>query len=306
MSYHASLSTLRNWTNFPPGYLINMHSTLSLAVSIKELYKDRSLALAKQLSLPLCSPTPDENITTNTAGSCSSFDFILQYETYKGDDLPRLVLSDTQNNLGGSISIDFVGGKSGHRRRFGGGRGQPLAKAVGLKGHTNPTVIDATAGLGRDAFVLACLGAHVTLIERSPILAALLADGLDRARLDHEISSVATEHMSLVNADTIEWLDNLPIEQLPDVIYLDPMYPHRSKSAMVKKEMRYLREIVGSDEDASQLLYTALRSARRRVVVKRPRTAPIIGGTLLDNRKPSGTVESKNTRYDIYAIEPRK
>ena len=78
------------------------------------------------------------------------------------------------------------------------------------------------------------------------------------------------------------------------------MYPHRNKSALVKKEMRALREIVGNNEDASQLLHVALSCAKRRVTVKRPRTAPPLGGSILNNRKPSSTVESKNTRYDIY------
>lgn len=276
-----------------------MHSTQSLAVSIQEQYKDKSLALAKQLSLPVCSTAPDAGPTA----PCLSFDFILQYAMNSKDNLAKLALSDTRNSLGGPISVDFVGGKSGHRRLYGGGRGQPLAKAIGLKPGINPTVIDATAGLGRDAFVLACLGAKVTLIERSPVLAALLADGIERARLDPDIASIATEHMKLINADAIDYLNNLPSDHQPDVIYMDPMYPHRNKSALVKKEMRYLQEIVGSDDDASQLLDTALKSARRRVVVKRPKTAPAISGTLLNGRKPNSAVESKNTRYDIYAIQ---
>jgi len=283
-----------------------MSPTLSLAVSLNEHYKDRSVALANQLSLPLCNPSPDDNTEISNTDACLRFDFILKYEaingTHQNDVLPRLTLADTHHNLGGSIYVDFVGGKLEHRRRFGGGRGQPLAKAIGLKSGANPTVVDATAGLGKDAFVLACLGANVTMIERSPVLAVLLADGLGHARLDAEIAAITSERMNLVNANAIDWLEALSVDQQPEVIYLDPMYPRRSKSALVKKEMRYLREIVGSDEDAGQLLATALRVARRRVVVKRPRTAPVIGSPLLNNRKPSSTVESKNTRYDIYAI----
>ena len=215
-------------------------------------------------------------------------------------DIPTTILTSPDNKLGGSVYVDFVGGKAGHRHQFGGGRGQPLAKAIGLKGGANPTVIDVTAGLGRDAFVLACLGAQVMLLERSPILAALLEDGLSRASHDPGLKPVVTERMNLITTNAIEWLKKLPKEQHPDVIYMDPMYPHRNKSALVKKEMRVLRELVGDDEDASQLLHVALGCAKRRVAVKRPKTAPVLSGTILNNRKPSSTVESKSTRYDIY------
>lgn len=273
-----------------------MHPEPTLAFSISDQYKDRCHELATQLSLPQCK----NNTGINDIPPCSSFNYVLRYETSETFHLPVLALADTLGKLGGSLFVDFVSGKMGHRRRYGGGRGQPLAKAIGLKGGTNPTVVDATAGLGRDAFILASLGAKVTLIERSRILAALLSDGLERARSDPETAPVVSERMNLVIANTIEWLNNLPVEQYPDVIYLDPMYPHRDKSALVKKEMRYLREIVGDDADASLLLYTALSSARRRVVVKRPRTASILGGTILNNRKPDSKIESKNTRYDIY------
>ena len=268
---------------------------LSFAVSTSSHHKDISQTLAIKLSLPLCSMDGEHSLKT-----CEIYDYILRYETSQNDNTPYLTLSSTSGKLGGAVTIDFAGGKSEHRRRFGGGRGQPLAKAIGLKGGLNPTVIDATAGLGRDAFVIANLGAQVMLIERSPILAALLEDGLGRASHDPELKTIVTDRMDLVETNAIEWLTNLPTEQYPDVIYMDPMYPHRNKSALVKKEMRVLRELVGDDEDASQLLHVALNCAKRRVTVKRPRTAPILSGSVLNNRKPNSAVESKNTRYDIY------
>ena len=273
-----------------------MLKPLSLAVSTSDLHNDKSQTLAKRLSLPICNEIPGEN----QAESCDSFDFVLCYKNYNKDEIAHLSLSDTSGELGGAVSVDFSGGKAGHRRQFGGGRGQPLAKAIGLKGGANPTVIDATAGLGKDAFVLACLGAQVMLLERSPILAALLEDGLGRASHDPELKTIVTDRMNLITADAIEWLTGLPTEQHPDVVYMDPMYPHRNKSALVKKEMRVLRELIGDDEDASQLLHAALTCAKRRVAVKRPRSAPILSGSILNNRKPNSTVESKNTRYDIY------
>jgi 16S rRNA (guanine1516-N2)-methyltransferase len=274
-----------------------MHAkTLSIAVSIDDHNKDRSHNLAKQLSLPTCTRPGNNQI----AQKCASFDYVLCYENGNRDELPILTLTNTSGIFGGPVFVDFIGGKAGHRRHFGGGRGQPLARAIGLKGGINPTIIDVTAGLGKDAFVLACLGAQIDLIERSPMLAALLKDGMDRALHDPEITDIVTNRMNLIQADSIEWLSRLPPEQRPDVVYMDPMYPHRNKSALVKKEMRYLREIVGEDEDASQLLHAALSCAKRRVVVKRPRAAPILDGPLLNHRKPDTAIESKNTRYDIY------
>ncbi|MEA2081044.1 MAG: class I SAM-dependent methyltransferase, partial [Pseudomonadota bacterium] len=104
----------------------------------------------------------------------------------------------------GPIRIDFVGGALAHRRRFGGGRGQPLARAVGMKPGFSPTVWDATAGLGRDGFVLASLGCRVTLCERSAILAALLQDALQRAAADAEIACWIKERLRLLHGDSSE------------------------------------------------------------------------------------------------------
>lgn len=133
----------------------------------------------------------------------------------------------------GPVFVDFVEGAVAHRRKFGGGRGQSIAKAVGLKAGANPTVVDATAGLGRDAFVLASLGCQVTMLERHPVVAALLADGLQRAQQDSEIGGWMRERMSLRSGPALENLQQLGFT--PDVVYLDPMFPHRQKSALVKK-----------------------------------------------------------------------
>lgn len=203
-----------------------------------------------------------------------------------------LSLQDCREKNVGTVSIDFVGGKAAHRRQFGGGRGQTLAKAIGLKSGITPSVLDTTAGLGRDAFVLASLGCEVTLLERAPITHALLADGLARASLDADTLNIA-ERMLLHNVSGIDYLSSA--SNTSDVIYLDPMYPHREKSALVKKEMRIFRELVGDDMDADELLKAALDAKPARVVVKRPKGAPH-----LNQHKPSATVESKNTRYDIY------
>lgn len=203
-----------------------------------------------------------------------------------------LQLVDHRPKAAGAVYIDFVGGKAAHRRQYGGGRGQTIAKAIGLKGGISPSVLDCTAGMGRDAFVLATLGCPVTMLERAPITHALLADALRRSEQDEETYKI-TQHMTLSNQSALEYLQQN--KNQCDVIYMDPMYPHREKSALVKKEMRIFRELVGDDMDADTLLQAALDAKPARVVVKRPKGAPY-----LNNQKPSTTVESKNTRYDIY------
>ena len=210
---------------------------------------------------------------------------------------PRgLQLVDLGEHACGPIGADFIHGAVAHRRRFGGGSGQMIARAVGLHAGTGGMrlrVVDATAGLGRDAFVLAQLGCSVTLIERQPLIAALLEDGLRRALADAEVAAIVGR-MSLLRGDAIETLRAWPDEP-PQIIYLDPMFPQREKSALVKKEMRLFRTLAGADDDAPELLSTALTLATHRVVVKRPRKAPAIAG-----ETPGYTLEGKSSRYDIY------
>lgn len=195
----------------------------------------------------------------------------------------------------GPVYVDFVGGTLGYRRRHGGGRNQPLAKAIGLKSGIDPTILDATAGLGRDALVLASLNCQVYMMERSPAAAALLHDGLQRARYNPQLSTLVTERLQLLHYDAQDWLKSKP--QRYDVIYLDPMYPHRQQSALVKKEMRLLRQLVGDDLDAPNLLQIALTHAHQRVVVKRPQWAPTLGGS-----RPNFNIHSDNTRFDVYLV----
>lgn len=191
----------------------------------------------------------------------------------------------------GGICVDLVDGASAHRRKFGGGRGQDIAKAVGLKHGFTPHVLDATAGLGRDAFVLASLGCRVTMMERMPIVAALLDDGLMRAQLNAEVSDIA-QNMKLLHGSSI---NDMSLADAVDVVYLDPMYPHREKSAAVKKEMRIFQSLVGEDLDADDLLSPALELAKYRVVVKRPSYAEP-----LNNVKPTTSIKMKKNRFDVY------
>jgi len=189
------------------------------------------------------------------------------------------------------VIVDFLAGKVRHRQQYGGGRSQAIAKAVGLAQNPDLTVLDATAGLGRDAFVLAGLGARVWLLERHPVVRLLLQDGLERGRQAHP---ELFDRMTLLGGDLSSGIDVLPE---PDVVYLDPMFPERRSRAAVKKDMALFHELVGADEDADRLLAPALSLAGRRVVVKRPRVAPP-----LDNHPPTYSLTGKSNRFDIYAL----
>ena len=191
-----------------------------------------------------------------------------------------------------SLFVDFTEGAVAHRLRFGGGRGQALPRAVGLKSGKTPKVVDATAGLGRDAFLLASLGVEVTLIERSAKMHELLAEGIERALSAGGKFAEIAARMTLLQGDAINLLPTLA----PEVVLIDPMHPPRKKSSLVKKEMRLIREIVGVDEDAADLLQAALGCASNRVVLKWPQKAAPIPGI----RAPSHQITGKSTRYDVF------
>lgn len=199
----------------------------------------------------------------------------------------------------GALKIDFNDGALTWRRNHGGGTGQAVAKAVGLKQKKQLNVLDATAGTGTDAFVLAALGCQVVMLERHPIVAALLEDALLRASEEADVLSI-TQHMSLHQGSSIEFME-AQSENSFDVVFLDPMFPHSGKKAQVKKSMQYFRDMVGKDEDADALLMPALALANYRVVVKRPRKSPY-----LNNQAPSFSQEGKANRFDIYVNKSMK
>jgi 16S rRNA (guanine1516-N2)-methyltransferase len=193
------------------------------------------------------------------------------------------------------VVIDFVSGKTAYRRKYGHAGGEPISKAVGIKKGHRPNIVDTTAGWGRDAFVLATMGCRVHMIERSEVIAKLLEDGLHRAEQDEKIGGLIKDKLSLTCGESRKELLHTPFE--PEVIYLDPMFPQKEKSALVKKEMRVLQEVVGQDEDADALLNVALTIATNRVVVKRPAYANILAGI-----KPQTSIKTKKHRFDIYLI----
>lgn len=212
----------------------------------------------------------------------------------------RLVLIDEKLQLRkngdekfGSVTVDFCSNKLKHRRKYGGNKQEALAKAVGVKKKTLPTVLDATAGFGRDAFILASLGCRVHMIERSRVVAALLDDGIKRACEDNEIGAWVKSRLSLSCQDSCQGFSALPFN--PDVVYLDPMFPEKRKTALVKKEMQALQSLIGPDIDADCLLDIALKTALVRVAVKRPLAAGYLAG-----QKPQAVIKSGHYRFDLY------
>jgi 16S rRNA (guanine1516-N2)-methyltransferase len=216
-------------------------------------------------------------------------------------DAAWVYLESNEHGKHGRIMVDFCAGSVAHRRQQGGGKGQMIAKAVGLGPKFRPRILDATAGLGKDAFVLACLGCEVTMMERSPVAFALLTDGLQRAQTfaaenDPELATILAR-LSLRAGDSIEFLRGAT-EPVAEVIYLDPMFPERQKQAAVKKEMQAFHAVIGQDLDAEALLKAAVAKAGYRVVVKRPRLAPAV-----DGMTASYDLQGKSSRFDIYTLK---
>ena len=192
------------------------------------------------------------------------------------------------------LVVDFHQGKAAYRAQNTQLKNEAIAKAVGVSGQFKPSVVDATAGLGRDAFVLAGLGCELQLIERHPVVAALLDNGLHRAQKEHDFIGDTCQRMQLIGTDNL--FTGNGYTQEPDVVYLDPMYPKTGKQkAQVKKDMQMFQQLVGSDEDADTLLEPAIALAKYRVVVKRPNSAPFLAG-----REPNSQIKSKKHRFDVY------
>lgn len=188
------------------------------------------------------------------------------------------------------ICVDFLSAKSAQRRAGIHRSSHPLARAVGRKTPL-ANILDGTAGLGRDAFILATLGYRVLATERSPVLHALLQDGLTRMLADPRGPAIIGDRLQVQLADCREQLEQQPA---PAVVYLDPMFPDRQKSAKVKREMQLFHQLLGPDTDAAELLEMARAAATDRVVVKRPVWAKPLA------KAPSYTVEGSKIRWDVY------
>lgn len=238
------------------------------------------LLLAEQLSLPILDPAGQEP------------GLVLRFTEYHLE-----LLCPAEPALSGPARVEFVNGAAGYRRRHRGG--EMLLRAVGLRQGHPLHVFDATGGFGRDAFLLASHGCTVRVVEQNPLVGALLADGLLRA-LAHPETKEAAARITLEIGDSLQVLEKLAQEGAPaPVVYLDPMFPERSKSAKVKKDMQVLQLLVGGEENGGELLAAALAAADSRVVVKRSKGAPPLPGPA-----PSHSLGGKTTRFDVY-LRPR-
>ena len=231
-------------------------------------FHNQAQALAQKLSLPLHT----EKVKDPT------------FYLYYSDDGLNLIA--THLDLG-PLQLDFNHGALHQRLQRAAISKEPLARAVGLHKNPNLYLCDATAGIGREGCLLASLGAKVTLVERSPIMAALLHDALNRC------NAAWRDRIDLIAADSRDFLATT-IEPF-DVIYLDPMFEAHSHKAQVKKEMQYLQALMGPQEDGDALLTAAFNSKVKRIVVKRPLKARC----LLD-KKPSFALTLAAYRFDVY------
>ena len=169
-----------------------------------------------------------------------------------------------------------------------------LVKAARIRGKEHPTVLDATAGFGQDSLLLSAAGFQVFLYEYDPVISALLADALSRAKDVPELSE-AVSRMTLFKEDSIHAMKAL--SEAPDVIYLDPMFPKRNKSALIKKKFQLLQKLEQPCPDEEELLSAALLAHPHKIVIKRPLKGPFLAG-----RKPDYSLEGKAIRYDCIVL----
>lgn len=245
-------------------------------VSVESSPTAREIELSSALNLPLMTAAERHD----PAVRC-----YLQF------DPEGLSLYSNEANAPGAVRVDFSNAGLNYRVTDS-VKQQNIVKAIGLKAKTRPRILDATAGLGKDAYLLASQGCDITLLERSKIVHALLADGIDRALVSNSIAAKAVKHMHLLNADFKEVaMDFSNI----DVVYLDPMFPLKNKSARAKKDMYLLQHLLGNLQDDPAMLNIALQLAGRRVVVKRAKNSAHLG-----DRKPDIEFRGSSSRYDVY------
>lgn len=243
----------------------------SVVITADAELADQARRLAERLHLPL------------VASDLASARFVLHLSA------SGLSLRDTATPDFSPLQVDFTSGKTAYRR----GQSEMLVKAMGR--HRPLRVLDALAGLGRDAFVLASAGFEVSLLEQHPVIHALLEEGLAHGRAHPSTHAICHTMQLLAPGNALDYLPALRGSSAYDVIYLDPMYPQRAKSAAVKKDLRLLQQLLGAHSASSGLLDAALQVAQRRVVVKRP-----LKGQPLEHRTPSYVVKGRSTRFDVY------
>lgn len=170
-----------------------------------------------------------------------------------------------------------------------------LVKASKIKGKTeNLIAIDATAGLGEDSLLLAAAGFYVKMYESNPVIFKLLEDTIKRATKIPELENIVSR-MEIFNEDSINAMKNLNFK--PDVILLDPMFPSREKSSLIKKKFQILQKLESPCENGKKLLEAAIAAKPQKVIIKRPAKAEFLGDI-----KPSYSIKGKSIRYDCIVL----
>ena len=250
-----------------------MYSNKLAILCADPAYTEKSQVLAAQLGVSLY-PEVDK---------FTPEDFFLTYR----DDCLKLI--DKELLKKGGLMVD-IEPRPGEQRSWPAPKEGALAQAIGRK---TKTVIDATTGWAQDSLHIFRMGYELTCIERSPVMLELLADAFLRLEQLDWVKSLALPVPELMPGNAIELLPLLA--QAPDCIYIDPMFPaKRKKSALPKKAMLILRDLLGDDMDREALFEAALQVAAKKVVVKSPDYAEPLGG------KPAQSFKSKLLRYDVY------
>ncbi len=274
----------------------------SAVITFDSKYTSAGVSLAEYLAVPHIDASKqrllrDNDIISYLHAEFPQDDFGLKiFLIYQKNGLSLAQISIDNSFL---ICANFHGDTIKYRRQKGGGKKEMIAKAVGLSGESSLNILDATCGLGGDAFIMASLGGNITMTERVAEVYALVNDALEQAKewgrdTDPELIAIINR-MNLINADAKEYMLTINPTCRPDVIYLDPMFPPRKKSAKVKKDMSVFHNLVGTDNDSHEILPIALSCALKRVVVKRPRIAPT-----LSSKKANYSIKGKSNRYDVY------
>ncbi|PKM37824.1 MAG: hypothetical protein CVV06_03835 [Gammaproteobacteria bacterium HGW-Gammaproteobacteria-10] len=200
-----------------------------------------------------------------------------------------LKLLDRELLKKGGLAVD-IEPRPGEQRSWPAPKNTPLGQALGRK---TQTVVDATTGWGQDSLHIFRMGYSLRCIERSPVMVELLQDAFRRLGELEWVKNLSLELPELIAGNAIEILAGL--DEHPDCIYIDPMFPpKRKKSALAKKSMTILQELLGDDPDKDELFSAAMQSAAKKVVVKSPDYAEPLGG------KPSQSFQGKLLRYDVY------
>ncbi len=240
-----------------------------------KLRKGHGLKLQTELGIPSFHDHPLEK-----------FDFILE-------------LTDTQLQLRrqiegkpsvGPVFCDFNKSSLDFRRRYSKGK-QDLLRAIG---GNNKKVLDTTAGLGTDALVMAFHGCRVTAVEKSPIVFSLLRDALQNDSLPPDLKEILGKRLEVINSDSIDFMKANKGKKKWDVAYLDPMFFVKSKTALPKKEMAVLHDLLDrpSEEEIRELIRQC-RTVSHRTVIKRPLRSTC-------TEKPSFSIEGNLIRFDVY------